>query len=193
MRSLGCDHPEPEERVIDRSAIPAARATNAEKGYWDSKINHLALLKSTQVLGISFPGYECASSMKSSIHAAAARAGLRVGVLIRGSHIYVWIAGKRDQGPTHLPRAPIQCEVCGREIVRPNTGGSKQFVCAGNGRQKSNCQKIRRYSQKHSMSIAEAVERFRKAQAQNADNRKRKHDGASEDIEGVARKTLCGP
>jgi hypothetical protein len=188
---LACDRPEPEERVIDRSAIPAARATSAEKGYWDSKINHLALLKETQALEISFPGCDHASSMKSAIHAAAARAGLRVNVRVRGSRIYAWIAGRRDQGRTHPPRAPIQCEVCGREIVRPTTGGSKQFVCAGTGQQMSDCQKIRRCSKKEDISIAEAIERFRKAQAQRA--AKRRHDGVPEDAERVARKTLCGP
>jgi hypothetical protein len=179
--------------IIDRSAIPAARALNVEKGYWDSKIQHMVLLEGAEAMQVSSPGYECISSMRSAIHAAAARASLRVRVKIRGSCIYAWIVGERDQGPTHQPRAPIHCEVCGREIVRPNTGGSKQFVCAGDGRQKSYCQKVRRYSQKHGISIAEAIERFRKSQAQNADNRKRRHDGASEDVERVPRKALCGP
>lgn len=179
--------------IIDRSAIPAARAPNVEKGYWDSKINHMVLLEGTAVMRLSSPGYECISSMRSSIHAAAARAGLRVRVKIRGSCIYAWIVGERDEGRTHPPRAPIHCGVCGREIARPNTGASKQFVCAGNGRQKSDCQKVRRYSQKHGISIAEAIEHFRKSQAQNAGNRKGRHDGAPEDVERVARKTLCGP
>ncbi len=179
--------------IIDRSAIPAARALNVEKGYWDSKIQHMVLLEGAEAMQVSSPGYECISSMRSAIHAAAARAGLRVHVEIRGLCIYAWIVGERDEGRTHPPRAPIHCEVCGREIVRPNTGGSKQFVCGGTGRQKSDCQKVRRYSRKHGISIAEAIERFRKSQAQNAGNRKRRHDGVPKDAECVAKKTLFGP
>lgn len=168
MRSLRCEYPEPEERVIDRSAIPTIDAPVIAKGYWDSAIQHLGLLDHDQALEISLHGYQCAASMRSSFHAAAARAGLRISVFIRGSCIYAWIVGARVGSQTRLQRGPIHCEVCGREIIRPKTGGSKQFVCAGNGLLKSTCQKIRRYSQIHRITIAEAIEHFRKAHTQDS-------------------------
>ena len=56
---------------------------------------------------------------------------------------------RRSPKPTRTPRASISCEVCGKLITRPEHGGSKQFVHAGKGSKKSECQKIARYLGTH--------------------------------------------
>jgi hypothetical protein len=99
--------------------------------------------------------------MKSSIHTAAKRAGVRLRVVIREPRIYAWIPGKRPVIINRPNRVPVLCEVCGEEIDRPEVGASKQFVCAGKGNKKSRCQKVRRYAFAHGLPISEAAKRFR--------------------------------
>ena len=147
---------------MKRRELPAARQASLSKGYWDRVINRLTYLDIDDMLELpSSPG-ESPSSMKSSIHTAAKRAGVRLRVAIREPCLYAWIPGKHPVIIKRPERAPLLCEVCGGEIDRPQIGASKQFVCAGNGNEKSECQKIRRYALKHHISITEAREHFRR-------------------------------
>ena len=148
--------------MLKQREIPAENRESLSKGYWDRVVNRLAYLEADDALELAFSPDESITSMKSSIHTAAKRAGVRLRVLIREPRIFAWIPGKRPVIINRPQRAPVRCEVCGREIDRPQIGASKQFVCAGDGNEKSKCQKIRRYSLKHHISIAEAREHFRR-------------------------------
>lgn len=161
MRNASKSFPEPRRRVVKKSDIPVAQPMNLPKGYWDSAVKHMMLLRDDEALEISAPYAAQLVSMRSAINAAAARAGIRITVLARGSRMYVWISGKRPRKWGRPPREPVRCQVCGRTIIRPRTGGSRQYVCAGIGNRKSLCQRIRRYSQEHGISVAEAIERLR--------------------------------
>ena len=96
--------------------------------------------------------------VRSSIHTAAARAGLRVSVKVSGAVVYLWKVGTRVSTATPSSRPAIMCEVCGKPIP-PLPGTSKQFVHGGVEGRKSECQKTRRYAREHGISIAEAKER----------------------------------
>lgn len=161
VRNASRSFPEPKRRVVKKSDVPAAQPMNLPKGYWDSALRHMMLLRDDEALEISAPYAAQLVSMRSAINAAAARAGLRITVLARSSRMYVWIFGKRPRKRGRPPREPVRCQVCGRTIIRPRTGGSRQYVCAGIGNRKSLCQRIRRYSQEHGISVAEAIERLR--------------------------------
>jgi hypothetical protein len=142
--------------------MPAVPRASLSKGYWDRVVNRLAYLEADDVLELAFSPDDSISSMKSSIHTAAKRAGVRLRVAIREPRIYAWIPGKRPVIINRPQRAPVRCEVCGNLMDRPQVGASKHFVCAGEGNKKSECQKIRRYSLKHHISIAEAREHLRR-------------------------------
>jgi len=148
--------------VIKRWEIPAAHRASFSKGYWDRVVNRLSYLEVDDVLELSFSPDDSISSMKSAIHTAAKRAGVRLRVVIREPRLFAWIPGKRPVIIRRANRVPVLCEVCGEEIDRPQVGASKQFVCAGKGNKKSQCQKTRRYALAHHLSIAEARERFRR-------------------------------
>jgi len=65
------------------SCAEAARdsAENREsfsKGYWDRVVNRLAYLEADDALELVFSPDESITSMKSSIHTAAKRAGVRL-------------------------------------------------------------------------------------------------------------------
>ena len=99
--------------------------------------------------------------IRSSIHSAAVRAGVRVGVKVSGAAVYMWKVGTRERRPKPPSRPPITCEVCGK-LITPRRGTSKQIVCAGIGSKKSECQKARRDAQEHNISITEAIARRRR-------------------------------
>ncbi len=139
-----------------RSEIPPPCPPNVDKGYWDAVVCRLALLHEDEALRISFPGDQITSSMKSSLFTAAARAGWRVKILVRGACLYAWLNGKRDR-KRYLPTRPsFPCEVCGREIVPPKSGASRQYVCGFEAGRASRCQRVRRYAREKGMTIAEA-------------------------------------
>jgi hypothetical protein len=148
--------------VLKQREIPAENRESFSKGYWDRVVNRLAYLEADDALELVFSPDESITSMKSSIHTAAKRAGVRLRIVIREPRIYAWIPGKRPVTIRRAKRAPVLCEVCGEEIDRPEVGASKQFVCAGKGNKKSRCQKTRRYALAHHLSIAEARERLRR-------------------------------
>ena len=150
---------EPKARVIKRSQIPPARPLNLGKGYWDSVVHRVTKIGKDQALELFFSGGRSPIGIKSSIHKAAARVGKRLAILIRGAKAYVWITGDQDPKRSSPPREPILCKVCGKPIVRPRYGGSKQVVHAGKGNRKSECQKTWRYARTHNISVAEAKER----------------------------------
>ena len=139
--------------MLKQREIPAENRESLSKGYWDRVVNRLAYLEADDALELAFSPDESITSMKSSIHTAAKRAGVRLRVVTREPRIYAWIPGKRPVIIRRAKRAPVLCEVCGGEIDRPQIGASKQFVCAGDGNEKSECQKIRRYALKHHISI----------------------------------------
>ena len=147
--------------MLKQREIPAENRESFSKGYWDRVVNRLAYLEADDALELVFSPDESITSMKSSIHTAAKRAGVRLRVVIREPRIYAWIPGKRREIINRPKRAPVLCEVCGEEIDRPEVGASKQFVCAGKGNKKSRCQKIRRYAFAHGLPISEAAKRFR--------------------------------
>jgi hypothetical protein len=51
--------------------------------------------------------------------------------------------------------------VC-KKIIKPRPGTSKQYVHAGEGNKKSECQKTARYAREHRITIAEAKARRRR-------------------------------
>ena len=114
------------------------------------------------MLEISFRPGESPSSVKSSVKTAAKRARVRVQIAIREPRMYLWIPGKRPKTIQLRTRDPIPCPVCGMPIIRPKYGASKQFVHAGKGKKKSECQKTWRYAKAHGISISEAIERRRR-------------------------------
>ena len=148
--------------MLKQREIPAENRESFSKGYWDRVVNRLSHLEVDDVLELSFSPDDSISSMKSAIHTAAKRAGVRLRVVIREPRIYAWIPGKRPVIIRRSKRAPVLCEVCGEEIDRPEVGASKQFVCAGRGNKKSRCQKVRRYAFAHGLPISEAAKRFRR-------------------------------
>lgn len=150
---------EPERSVIELSEIQAVHGPRITKGYWDSSVRHLLLLGPNQGLKFMFHDGPAPKEIRSSIHSAAVRAGVRVGVKVSGPLVYLWKVGTRERSPKPPSRPPITCEVCGKPIT-PRRGTSKQIVCAGIGRQKSRCQKIRRDSREHGISIEEARARW---------------------------------
>jgi hypothetical protein len=150
---------EPERSVADRSEIHAVHAPHITKGYWDSSIRHLYLLSPNQVLKFFFHSGQAPLGVRSSIHTAAARAGVRVSVKVRGALVYMWKVGTRASTATPPSRPAIMCEVCGKPIP-PLPGTSKQFVCGGVEGRKSRCQKVRRRAREHGISISEALARW---------------------------------
>ena len=161
MPSLQIERPEPERQVVRQSEIPPPGRLPMPKCFWDSVVRHLALLEDGEALQLRAPVGDASNSMKSSIATAAARGGVRVKIVIRGAEVYVWLVGVRDRKGYIPPRPPIQCEVCGKTIIRPRTGGSVQYTCSGTGTRKSDCQKIRHYARIHHVTIPEMVERIR--------------------------------
>ena len=149
---------EPDRVAGDRSELHAVHEPHITKGYWDSSIRHLQLLGPNQLLKFFFYSDQAALRVRSSIHSAAARAGVRVSVKVRGAVVLVWKTGTRDSTATYLPRPAIACEVC-KEALVPRPGTTKQFVCGGKGNQKSKCQKVRRCAR--GISIEEAAARLR--------------------------------
>lgn len=162
MRNLVKKRREPADRVVKRWEIPVENRASLSKGYWDRVVNRLAYLEADDVLELAFSPDESIASMKSSIHTAAKRAGVRLRVAIREPRIYAWIPGEHPVIINRPQRPPFRCEVCGNLVDRPQIGASKQFVCAGEGAKKSECQKIRQYALAHHVSIAEAREHFRR-------------------------------
>jgi hypothetical protein len=77
------DRPEPEREVVRQSEIPPPKPLSLPKCFWDSVIRHLALLDNGDALRVSTPEGDTTNSMKSSIGTAAARAGVRVRIVIR--------------------------------------------------------------------------------------------------------------
>jgi hypothetical protein len=162
VRNPGKKRREPADRVIKRWEIPDENRASLSKGYWDRVINRLAYLEADDVLELAFSPNESIASMKSSIHTAAKRAGVRLRVAIREPRIYAWIPGKHPVIIKRPERTSLRCEVCGNLVDRPQIGGSKQFVCAGDGDKKSECQRIRRLALQYDLTISEAIERFRR-------------------------------
>lgn len=159
MKHQSRQESEPERSVADRSEVHAVQAPHITKGYWDSSIRHLHLLSPNQVLKFFFHSGQAPNGVRSSIHTAAARAGIRVSVEVRGAVVYMWKTGTRVSTATPSSRPAINCEVCGKPIhSRPGT--SKQLVCGGVEGRKSRCQKIRRYAREHGISISEAIARW---------------------------------
>ncbi len=78
---------------------------------------HLHLLGPNQVLKFFFHSGQAPLGVRSSIHTAAARAGVRVSVKVRGAVVYMWKTGTRESTAIHLRRPAIVCEVCGKAIV----------------------------------------------------------------------------
>jgi hypothetical protein len=65
--------------------MKAASAPRISKGYWDASVRHLLLLRPDQVLMLVFRNTQAPRGVRSSIHTAAARAGLRVSVKVSGA------------------------------------------------------------------------------------------------------------
>lgn len=139
--------------------MKADTAPRISKGYWDSSVRHLLLLRPDQVLMLVFRSNQAPRGARSSIHTAAARAGLRVSVRVSGPVVYLWKVGTRPSTATTTTRPAIKCEVCGK-LIPPVPGTSKQFVCAGVEGRKSRCQKIRRHAREQGISIDEAKTRW---------------------------------
>jgi hypothetical protein len=152
---------EPEGDVVLRAEIPPPCPPNVDKGYWDAVVSRLALLTEDEALQISFPGDQITSSMKSSLFTAAARAGRRVTILVRGAYLYAWLSGERERKRYLPPRPPFVCEVCGRVIVPPKSGASRQYVCGLVAGRASRCQRVRRYAKENGVTVREADEHFR--------------------------------
>lgn len=148
--------PEPEGCAVLRSEIPPPAPPDVDKGYWDAVVRRLGLLHEDEALRISFPGDEVTSSMKSSLFTAAGRAGRRVTILVRGACLYAWISGEREPKRYLPPRPSFPCEVCGRDIIPPKSGASRQYVCGLVAGRASRCQGVRRYAREKGVTIAEA-------------------------------------
>lgn len=162
MRNLARKHSDLKTRLIKRAQIPAARPLHLDKGHWDSVVHRLGKAAKDETLELFFSGGRSPSSIKSSLHKAAVRAGKRVAILIRDSKAYAWITGDRDPKGSPPSREPLQCKVCGDPIIRPKFGGSRQSVHAGEGNKKSECQKTWRYAREHGITVAEAIARRRR-------------------------------
>jgi hypothetical protein len=79
--------------VIKRSDVPP-RPPFMRKGYWDSVIRDVAPLEGDKVLRLKFSdGYDV-EGMTSSARKAAARAGIKVSIAVRGNLMYLWVAGR---------------------------------------------------------------------------------------------------
>ena len=149
---------DPEQISADPSeldAVNAARTPRFTKGYWDRTLNHLEILESPKILKLLFHRRRVPRGIESSIHKAAARAGRRVSVYVRGPAVYICDRDKRESTRRHPTRSEIHCAVCGK-LITPKPGAGKQYVCAGTKKNKSECQKIWRYSREHGISIEEA-------------------------------------
>ena len=160
MRATATIRSEPKQRVVKRSEIPASAPLNVQKGFWEAVIQRLILLRTDEALEISIGANQSIASVRSAIHAAADRLGIRITSEIRGLRLYVWAVGE-PRVAKRQSRKPVTCKVCGKAIIRPPTGGSRQFVCAGSGNRKSECQKLWRFARDHGLSVPEAIERQR--------------------------------
>lgn len=173
----------PIRRVVPRHQIPPLPLTHLEPRFWDSVVGHLKLLKADEVLQVEFRSRNFHPRMTSSVHLAAARAGLKVSVLIRGTSFYISIAGRRAQKRASTPRQSITCAVCAKTVIKPRTGGSRQEVCAGEGGRKSRCQEVRDYARKHRIPVAQAKSRLLDARC----------EVCGTPIQPVGRQVVCGP
>ena len=180
MRNLARKQSGLKARLIKRSQIPAARPLHLDKGHWDSVVYRLGEAAKDEALELFLSGDRSPNSIKSSLHRAAVRAGKRVAILIRGSKAYVWITGDRDPKRGHPPREPITCKVCGKPIIRPKFGGSRQSVHAGERNKKSECQKTWRYVREHGVTVAEAI-----ARRGGVDNTEKSDEGTARKRDGT--------
>ena len=143
---------DPERLAIGHHEIPGAEPPRVSKGYWDAVVKSLDLLDGDQVWKIPFPPDTQVEGMRSSIHWAGARAGRKLGVLTRGSCVYVWDTHiERERKRYRPPREPFTCPACGDLIENPRF---KQ-VAHGAGKRKSNCQKALLYAKRHGTSPRE--------------------------------------
>ena len=147
---------EPERTVIKRADIPQKPRHTADKYFWDSVMSHLKILEPDEALLLNF---ECAvlPRVTSSAHEAAARNGLRISTAMHSAmSISISLTGTCKPLVTTTTRKPIQCRVCGRTIIRPKTGGSRQYVCA-NGKSKTYCQNVLTKSRRYGISVEEYI------------------------------------
>jgi hypothetical protein len=151
---------EPYRDVVDESEIDAIPQKRLSKGYWASAVEHADLLPPHKALRLFFQAGRLPRGVEASIHSAAAEAGIPVSVHVRGAIVYVRKTGERTKR-----RAPVtventtaeeRCKVCNKSVAK-KPGVYKQVVCSGNGKEKSDCQKIWRYKQAHpGMTVEEA-------------------------------------
>jgi hypothetical protein len=178
MPSMQIDRPEPEREVVLQSEIPPPKPISLPKRFWDSVVRHLALLDSREALKLTTPEGDSTMSMKSSIATAAARAGVRVKIVIRGAQLHVWQVGVRPRKRYRPPRAPFPCAVCQKPVIPHRSGAGNQKVCSGPGRRKSECQNILRCARVNGITIPEAAERIRAHRAKMAARQEQHEDAA---------------
>lgn len=149
--------------MVDESEIDAVPQKRLSKGYWTSTVEHADLLAPHKALRLFFRTGRLPRGVEASIHTAAAEAGLPVSVHVRGAIVYIRKLGERARRkePATVESSPQEpCKVCDKKITR-GPGVYKQFVCSGEGREKSECQKIWRYAKAHpEITLEEAKARY---------------------------------
>ena len=165
MRHHSTQGEDPEQIGVDPSelgAVNAAHAPNFTKGYWDRTLNHLAILRPKD-LKLLFRRRRVPRGIESSIHKAAARAGRRVSVYVRGPAVYIRDRAERQstRPAPEASHAENRCAVC-KKLITPKPGAGKQYVCSGTKKKKSECQKTWRYKQENGVSIEEAKQHRRR-------------------------------
>lgn len=101
-------HGLPDMERIKRSDVPP-RQPIMRKGYWDSVVRDVSPLEGDKVLRLKFSdGYDV-EGMTFSARKAAARAGIKVSIAVRGNLMYLWVAGRGGR-PVPNKSAPASKE-----------------------------------------------------------------------------------
>lgn len=87
----------PNCRIVKRPNDERPRSLNLGDGYWDSVIREVARLNGDEALELSLDE-DFTVSMRSAARRAAARAGIKICVALRGTAVYLWALRKGNPG-----------------------------------------------------------------------------------------------
>lgn len=147
----------PKTRYVARAQVRESAAPRLARGYWEALIQDLLDLPDEQGVELIFPLGSAMSGYRSSFKTAATKLGVHIHVVERFPALYAWVTGRTERFGQQPKKRYIECRVC-REPIEQNPKAKRQYVHAGDGNVKSECQQIWRISRERNVSIEEAKE-----------------------------------
>ncbi len=86
----------PKWRIVKRPRVELVRPKLSGE-YWDDVIRDVCRMSDDDVMEVLFEDLDLTSTMASGARRAAARAGVRIEVLVRGSAVYISEKRSRDR------------------------------------------------------------------------------------------------